>query len=157
MEQPRRTGSRHTATASRRCSNINCHAAATYTNAHATHVQAVANGGKLYQCYECHADNSGNLGHGNGKIDMVWDNAASLEGSVGGDNGFYDKDDPVFGDTAFAYKDGNYTVTCDLVYCHGGDGAALGWGGSDTTPVWDNSAPDSVYCGSCHAPTSPTR
>ncbi|HWR98874.1 MAG TPA: CxxxxCH/CxxCH domain-containing protein, partial [Candidatus Methanoperedens sp.] len=136
-----------------RCSNIDCHVTGTYTNMHATHVQAVASGGKFYPCLECHDNNVGNLAHGNGKIDMTWTNATSLEGSIGNDDGFYDRDvsgNASGGDTAFAYKSGTYNVTCNLVYCHGGDGTALGWGGADTTPVWDNAAPDSVYCGSCH-------
>ncbi|HEY5998525.1 MAG TPA: CxxxxCH/CxxCH domain-containing protein [bacterium] len=128
------------------CSNINCHAAGTYTNAHATHVNGTnVPAGKSYQCYECHANNTGAPGHGNGKIDMVWTNAASLEAKRGDGNGAYAKG------TAFAYKDGTYNATCSLLYCHGGDNPGPppgGWDGGNVTPAWDNSA--GVYCGSCH-------
>ena len=129
------------------CSNTTCHAAGvtpagTYTNAHAAHVlgEVDAQAYKNYACTECHANNAGNLGHGNGEIDMVFTNVGGVEATAGAGNAFYDKDassGASAGDTAFAYKDGTYNVSCRLVYCHGADNA---WNGAATAPVWDDTA-----------------
>lgn len=152
------------------CSNIACHATATYTIAHNTHVNGAP---KSYACTECHPDNATTvpvtnpipLAHGDGEVDMKWDNAGSLEGTHGG-NGYYDKNnnganDPAPGDTGFGYKSGGATAAdpsyargCNRVYCHGGDNNATyapNWGGITTSPssLWNAAGP--LPCATCHA------
>ncbi len=159
------------------CSNLACHAVTTYTIAHDTHVDGAP---IRFACTECHADNytvSGTnpipLAHGNGEVDMKWDNAGSLE-AAHGSNGYYDKNnnttaDPAPTDTGFTYKtggaaaaDATYARSCYRVYCHGGDNNATytpDWGGSGNTPnvkspVW-NLAATPLACTTCHAAPPP--
>lgn len=157
------------------CSNIACHATTTYTIAHNTHVNGTP---KSYACTECHPDNATvvpvtnpvPLAHGNGEVDMKWDNPLSLEGLHGG-NGYYDKNnntanDPAPGDTGFGYKSGgavaadpSYARSCYRVYCHGGDNNATylpNWGGITTSPSSNWNAAGPLACTTCHAAPPPT-
>jgi hypothetical protein len=109
------------------------------------------------------------LGHGNGEVDMKFDNAGSLDAAHGG-NGFYDKDNSAAasaGDTAFAYKTGGataadptYARSCYRVYCHGGDNNATyppNWGGTaqPASTAWNATIGGAGACTPCHA-SAPT-
>jgi predicted CxxxxCH...CXXCH cytochrome family protein len=145
-----------TATINAKCSNTTCHADTTYTISHTTHVH---NFQKNYNCTECHVDNGTDLSHQSGLVDINFTNATSLEGdpALGAANGYYNKGGNINPVVSFDYKDGVYNVTCNLVYCHGGDNS---WDGTDTTPVWDDFNTATCTTGTCHgsygSPYSPT-
>ena len=120
------------------CGTAQCHATPAASGAHVTHYSSAS--GKGYACTQCHVIPS-DLRHANGRFDLSFTNAGSLEQVYGGGNGSYAKADNT------AYKTAN--GVCNNIYCHGGDGS---WGGSDTTPVWDNVSTGD--CGTCHASVS---
>ena len=160
------------------CSNLTCHATTTYTLAHDTHVNGSP---KSYRCTECHANNHTvnamtnpiPLAHGNGEVDMKWDNvgvlAARSRSSPTGATVSTTRTTP--GPTTRRPAtplhlqerrrlpiDPTYARSCYLVYCHGGDNDANvaasipDWGGSATSPspVWNSTAVP-LACTTCHA------
>jgi predicted CxxxxCH...CXXCH cytochrome family protein len=144
------------------CASTKCHpsAAPASSGVHTIHVSPKVlispyGGGMGYSCSECHVVPT-SLRHGNGQVNMGF---GGLETSVGGGNGFYDKDDgggsvPSAGDNDFRAYDGSYHHSCANIYCHGGDNPE--WSGSGTRPAWDNdsymgSASERKQCGLCHA------
>jgi predicted CxxxxCH...CXXCH cytochrome family protein len=112
-----------------------CHAAEGNSPAHAAHVSGTGTYGKAFACEECHPMPSGTNGgtHENTVIDVVFP-----EGGMASARG------------AQPAWDG---VRCTGVYCHG---ATMG-GGTYTEPLWqDESLPDGVQCGNCHAVPPPS-
>jgi len=130
-------------------------------------------GGMAYACYQCHgistdgindnaelfsnvASNTGTyFGHLNGVVELEFSALSGrsperLEVEFGGGNGFFDKDatgDASAGDTGFAPFDGNYSITCYNIYCHG---ETLDSRPDDirVNPVYDQAA--TADCGDCH-------
>ena len=114
-----------------------CHSSEGNSAAHVAHVSGEGTYGKSFACEECHpVPTTGTYDgtHLNAVVDVVFPEGglASARGAA-----------PVW--------DG---ARCSGVYCHG---ATLG-GGTYTAPLWvDESLPDGILCGNCHAipPPSP--
>jgi predicted CxxxxCH...CXXCH cytochrome family protein len=112
--------------------------------AHDAHLRTINNySDRKILCTDCHAI-PGTANHANGATDYAWSNLAKNIGTTTSDRG--------------ALNPGYATGTCSANYCHGG---VLN-GGSDTTPVWNDTAylasytKDATACGKCHGapPTS---
>jgi predicted CxxxxCH...CXXCH cytochrome family protein len=140
------------------CASTKCHPPPTTTSSSGVHYIHVApkvigtiTNGMAYSCSECHVVPV-SLRHGNGQVNLRF---GGLEASVGGDNGFYDKDNSggnvaTAGDNNFRAYDNVYSRSCANIYCHGGDNPE--WSGTGTRPAWDNSAYVGMFhCGPCHA------
>lgn len=137
------------------CASTKCHptGAQATSGAHSIHISPKVGtaGGMAYPCTECHVLPT-TLRHGNGQVSMGF---VGIEASVGGGNGFYDKDDsgggvPSAGDNNFRAYDGSYHHPCANIYCHGGDNPE--WRGTGTRPAWDNTGYVAmIQCGPCHA------
>ncbi len=101
--------------------------------AHQKHVATLTLHQGGFTCTECHADNTGNLRHANGSINILWGATAAAGGYAV---------TPASG----GFTPGAAFPTCTN-YCHlprAGDTAA----GLVKTPLW--SATGNIVCGSCH-------
>ena len=133
------------------CDSNQCHQTSATSGAHSTHYAGTQ---KNYDCLECHVVPT-SLRHGNGQVNLKFDNTGALELVYGAGNGYYDLNADLVADNNFpASYDGASSANgvCNSVYCHGGDDAA--WGGTDTTPQWND--PATASCGDCHEHNNPT-
>lgn len=108
--------------------------------AHDAHLRSINNyTTRNVLCVDCHAVPASSF-HANGATNYTWSNLAKNVGTVGAVN------------TRGPLAPGYATSTCSTNYCHGG---VLN-GGSDTTPVWNDTAYLTAYskdvtnCGKCH-------
>lgn len=112
---------------------------------HRMHATSLSVYYKNYPCETCHDGSVGSgATHNNNKITMGFKIFGGAYTS-----GTYD------GQTTANYQGsvpapgpGSGAKTCSNIYCHGSTMAPNG--GSNTTPSWDDSPPNSVFCGTCH-------
>ncbi|HEY5998524.1 MAG TPA: CxxxxCH/CxxCH domain-containing protein, partial [bacterium] len=120
-------------------------------NAHAKHVDEIADGGYNFACAQCHPAWASTQ-HLNGAVDIAF-TPGSTTGEPGGVLGSQSGSDLV---VKYGQTDGGATfryATCIGLYCHGADSPfPASNGGSDTTPVWDT--PSTGACGTCHGRTA---
>ena len=131
------------------CGTNQCHVTAGASGGHVAHYDGAQMG---YACSQCHVVPA-TLTHADGSVNLSFTNAGSLEQVKGAGNGYYDKNNSGTnnaGDNNFVpyYESGTAASVCYNMYCHGGDNA--GWGGTDTTPVWNDYTTATCFNGSCH-------